>query len=367
MENIKFNVGWGLTKKCNMYCQFCYSKAARNEVEERGIEDWKKFVDRNHQYIDAINYGTGENTILDEFFYFVEYVRKKYPAIGQALTTNGYISERVQENLHLLEIFKNCIDEVDVSIDFNNREKHGRFRDQPKAYDWATQTLQLSKDLERLSTIVFVGCDETVDKDNLDGLFDLAKKYDAFLRMNIYRPVSNENEINNRFILTYDNLKAGLQYIHDKHEIVSLSDVLLGNVFANQGPVRDHTGVNSIRILPDGAICPSTYLISAEYRSNVNIHNADLGSLRFEQFEDIETPKECNGCDYEKSCQGGVYDRRILWYGTLAERDPYCPTRHGDEFPEKPFHTTKLSRVSIHDGYLPTLFFKNREGKEVDK
>lgn len=361
MEKKRFSIGWGLTKKCNMHCQFCYSESARNEVKECGIEDWINFVDKNHQYIDAINFGTGENTILDNFFYFADYLRKNYPKIGQALTTNGYISERIRENPRFMKIFSNCIDEVDVSIDFNNKAKHGNLRRQPNAYEWAVQTLELSKKMKKISTIVFVGYDETMSKENLDGLFELAKKHDAFLRMNIYRPVNNDEEINKKFTLSYECLRDGLQYIYDKYEIVSLSDALLGNVFASQGVVKDYTGVNSIRILPDGSICPSTYLISSEYRSSANIHTADLGSLRFDQFESVEKPKECYGCNYEESCRGGVYDRRILWYNTLAERDPYCPTRHNDRFPKESYCITKHSRVSIHDGYLPTLFFRNRE------
>lgn len=355
----KFNIGWGLTNKCNMSCLFCYSENARKNQKECGIEDWKKFVDRNHQYIEAINYGTGENSIIDEFFFFVEYVREKYPAISQALTTNGYVSERVFEDSYFFEVFKNCIDDVDISIDFNDSEKHGDFRGQATAYKWAKQALQLSKNLKKITTIVFVGCKDTVNKENLDGLFRLCKKYDAFLRMNIYRPVNSSSEINDKFILSYDSLIAGLQYINDNYEIVSLSDALLGNVFTTQESIKDLTGISSIRILPDGSIYPSTYLITAEYRNMYSIREADLSVLKFEDFENVEIPKECGGCVFLDCCSGGVYDRRILWYGTLAERDPYCPTRHGSKFPKISLNASKHSRISIHDGYLPTLFFKN--------
>jgi len=357
----KFSVGWGLTNKCNMACDFCYSKNARSETQERGFKDWVNFINRNHQHIEAINYGTGENVIIDEFFYFAEYVRKSYPEIKQALTTNGFVSERVHKNPRFMEIFKNAIDEVDVSVDFNDREKHNRFRGQPKAYDWAIKTLKLNKELEKPNTIVFVGFDETFNEENLDGLFNLTKEHDALLRMNIYRPVSQNNVINKKYMLSYGALINGLQYIHDKYEIVSLSDSLLGNVFADYEIVKDNTGQNSIRILADGTIYPSTYLIGAEHRSNVNIDNTDLCTLRFQQFENVEVPKECKDCKYEGTCQGGVYDRRILWYKTFAERDPYCPTRHDHVLPEKRFPLKKLSRISIHDGYLPTLFFKNRD------
>jgi radical SAM protein with 4Fe4S-binding SPASM domain len=356
----KFSVGWGLTNKCNMSCEFCYSEDTRNQLAECGIDDWKDFVDINNQSIENINYGTGENAILDDFFTFIKYVRDKYPHIGQSITTNGYVSVRTTQNPKYMQIFKECIDEVDVSVDFNDRERHSKFRGQPKAYDWARDTLKLNKELGKLSTIVFVGFNETLEKENLDGLFQLAKENDALLRMNIYRPVNPNQEINKRFLLSYPRLKEGLEYIHDKYEMLSLSDSLIGTVFGGYKFVKDNTGTSSIRILPDGTICPSTYLIRKEHRTDANIKNTNLEELHFEKFENIETPEACHECKFEDTCKGGVYDRRMLWYDTFAERDPYCPTRHGDKIPEEPFKTTKLRKVSIHDGYLPTLFFKNR-------
>ena len=67
--NKKINIGWGLTNICNMNCEFCYSKEARNEGENCGIDDWKRFIDQNYSKIDSINYGTGENTLIDDFLY----------------------------------------------------------------------------------------------------------------------------------------------------------------------------------------------------------------------------------------------------------------------------------------------------------
>jgi radical SAM protein with 4Fe4S-binding SPASM domain len=365
MADEKFNVGWGLTNKCNMKCEFCYSENARRELEDCGIEDWKAFVDKNAEFIDSINYGTGENAIIDEFFHFVKYVRENYPQIKQSLTTNGYVGVRAKQNPEFMEVFKNSIDELDVSVDFNDPERHAKFRGQPYAFDWANQTLELNEQLGKLSTIVFVGFDETCTKENLAGLFELAKTYNALLRMNIYRPVNKDDTINRKFILSYNKLKEALKYIYQIQEIVSLSDILLGNVFAGDRTVKDNTGTNSIRILPDGTICPSTYLISEKHRSDTTIRNTDLSTLQFEQFQDIEIPKECGTCKYEDSCKGGVYDRRILWYNTFAERDPYCPTRNDDEVQQDTFTIKKLGRVSVHDGYLPTMFFKNKSEPKI--
>ena len=356
----KISIGWGLTKSCNMHCDFCYSKDARGELLDIGIQDWKNFVDRNHEYIDSINYGTGENAIMDDFFYFIQYIRQHYPEIKQSLTSNGYVGVKVEQNPLFKKIYEESIDEIDVSIDYNDQDKHNKQRGHVQAFEWANKTLQMSKEMGKLCTVVFVGSDDTCTKENLAGLFELVKKYDALLRMNIYRPVSKDKK-NDRFILSYKGLKDTLQYVNDTHEIVSLSDKLLGNVFTDQVNICDNTGTESIRILPDGTICPSTYLIDAKYRNNANIKTANLATLNFPQFLEVETPKACAGCEIEKSCKGGVFDRRILWYDTFAERDPYCPTRNNDTIPVEKFHVEKLSRISVHDGYLPTLFFKAKD------
>lgn len=358
--NSKINIGWGLTNVCNMDCKFCYSKKARKKGKKCCIDQWKKFVDQNHSKIDSINYGTGENTLIDDFFYFVEYVREKYPNITQSLTTNGYIYERVSKNEIMMQIYKNCIDEVDVSLDFYEEEKHNKFRGQTLAYNWAINTLEMLKKDNKKATIVIVGFEETLQEDNIDGLFAIAKKYNALVRLNIYRPVSEAEKINEKFILSYDTLIKALEHIYENYKIVTLSDVLFGNLFTDQESVTENTGIGSIRILPDGNICPSTYLISEKQRSKYYITDDNvLDKLNFTDFEQAPIPKECEGCNYKNKCKGGVFDRRILWYDTLEKRDPYCPISLGKEIPSKKFHVTKVGRTSVHEEYLPTMFFSN--------
>ncbi len=356
----KYNVGWGLTNACNMNCKFCYSKDTRHSTSDTNIDDWIKFIDENHEYIDSINYGTGENAICDDFFKFVLYVRENYPSITQSLTSNGYIYERVSRDPKLYDIYKKCIDEIDVSLDFAIREKHNYFRGQPRAYDWAINTLKMLQKDKKTSTIVFVGFEETMTKENIDGLFAIAKKYDALVRLNIYRPVSDKEEINQKFILSYRTLIDAIEYIYKKYKVVSLSDVLLGNIYTRGENIKENTGIDSIRILPDGSICPSTYLITENYRSKYNIKEENvLSKLVFPEFEEASIPKECSDCLIKNECRGGVYDRRMLWYKTLNERDPYCPFRNEDDLDKEQFKILKKKRVSVHDGYLPTMFFKS--------
>ena len=360
MEIKKYKIGWGITNKCNMNCRFCYSKDTREQSENINIKDWIKFVDENHELIDSINYGTGENSLDDNFFRFVFYVRKNYPNITQSLTTNGYLYERISKDESLYNIYKTCIDEVDVSLDFANENDHNYFRGQKNAYKWATNMLKQLKEDNKKSTIVFVAFDDTLTHDNIDGLFKIAKDNDAMVRMNIYRPVSEKKEINDKFILKYETLVDALEYINEKYKIISLNDVLFGNIYTKGNKIEENTGNDSIRILPNGDICPSTYLITEKFRNQYNILQDNvLSKIKFDNFIDAPIPKECENCSIKDQCRGGVYDRRILWNNTLDKRDPYCPFDNNDNIDKKQFKVLKKTRVSVHDGYLPTMFFTN--------
>ena len=167
-------------------------------------------------------------------------------------------------------------------------------------------------------------------------------------------------EINRKFTLSYNTLMDTLNYIGTNYKIIGLSDILLGNLLTNQENIVENTGVDSIRILPDGNICPSTYLIKDEYKNKYNILQPNvLENIKFETFENAPIPSTCNNCSLKDRCRGGVYDRRILWHGTLEERDPYCPLENNDTIEKEKYKVLKKDRISVHDGYLPTMFFKN--------
>ena len=262
-----------------------------------------------------------------------------------------------------MEAFVKGIDEVDVSLDFCDAKKHAEFRGQPKAYGWALETLALCQKFKKPTTIVFLGSEKNVTHDNIDGLFEIAKKYDAILRMNMYRPTEGVNDFSEKFIISYDTFVDALKYIAQKYHIISMNDALFSSFLTNE-TVADPSGDRSIRILADVSITPSTYLIDESYivanitEPNVLEKVEQNGSLANLIVKTI--PDECKGCVYEQSCAGGVYDRRYLWYGTLDKKDPYCPGVF-IERTKQPIEITATDFVSVHDGYLPTIFFKPRE------
>ena len=75
-----WNIGCGVTTKCNMKCEFCYSKNARNGYVEINFNALKNFIKFNNLNINAINYGTGENVLCNKWFDLIDYIRE----IGRA-------------------------------------------------------------------------------------------------------------------------------------------------------------------------------------------------------------------------------------------------------------------------------------------
>lgn len=360
MRTQKWNIGWGPVSSCNMNCAFCYSKSKRKDSKDLTLEDWIRFIDENARFINSINFGTGENTLSRDWFTLIKHIRENYPNIRMSLTTNGHLSEAVSKNNDLYQIFIDAIDEVDVSLDFADEQKHNSFRGQPRAYNWALNTLKLCQDTGKRATIVFLGSAVNVSKEQIDGLFSIALRYNAILRMNIYRPTDGINSFTSRFIMDYKALVDTLTYISENYKIIALNDTLFSSILTNE-TVADPSGDLSIRVLADGSITPSTYLIKTEHVIG-NITEPQILPSLWQRLEErpilgFHLPHECNGCVYSDTCGGGVFDRRMLWYGTLDRKDPYCPCVFTDH-PNQKLAVSKENFESVHDGYLPTIFFK---------
>lgn len=361
----KWKIGWGLVSYCNMNCEFCYSRMKRGISHDIPSYYWRNFIDKNADYISSINYGTGENTISQDWFYLAKYIRDRYPYIRQALTTNGYISDVINKNTENKDIFLSAIDEVDVSLDYANAQKHNKFRGQPNAYHWAINTIDFCHSNRIPLTIVMLGSKVNLYEDNVRAIFEIAKKFDAIVRVNLYRPTEGINKVSEKYILSIDKLLSFLRFVSAEYKVLSINDPLLSSVLTNK-TVADPSGTSSLRILPSGDVTPSTYLIKDEFiignlKDGILLKNIANNSRLYQKMKNV-IPTDCEKCEHANDCRGGVIDRRYLWYGTLEKRDPYCFVDN-TELLEKHRFTITLSGDefhSVHDGYLPTMFFKNK-------
>lgn len=359
----KYDVGWGTISACNMKCRFCYSKDVRTEVGQNnvGIKEWIEFVDNNAGQIESINYGTGENALSDDWFMLVDYISNNYPIIKQAITTNGTLYKKMEENPKYKRIVDRGISEIDVSLDFADEEKHDNLRGLRDAYKYANKLLEYCKGTNIEATLVFIGAEEVLNISNLEKLFAIANKCDCKLRTNIFRPMDINNEKLRKFIAKYSTLLNTLKWINDNHNILYLGDPLFASVLTDEYQYApDPSGESSIRILSNGDITPSTYLVGKEFR-NYNIKmDKVLQKIDFESMGLESTiPEKCKGCKYENQCRGGVLDRRYLWYKSFKERDPYCIYREENGIPDFKIkiNPNNIEFCSVHKEYLPTMFF----------
>ncbi|MBF0604467.1 MAG: radical SAM protein [Nitrospirae bacterium] len=354
----KWHIGWGTTSACNMKCEFCYSKESRSTHNDSPLLDNIKFIDRNYSYIDSINYGTGENTLSLEWISLLSHVAKSFPEISQALTTNGSLVELAPGKQ---DVIFSALAEVDISLDFADEKKQNNFRNNEHAYRWALDCIDMCRSKGMTTTLTMLGIDQTLTEENLEKIFAIATERGCFVRINIFRPNAGQQTP----ILSYKALKESLKWIINNHKIVSLADPLISALIGNEEK-KDGSGISSLRILPDGSVTPSTYLVSSDWKRG-HILDLDLSDQRLSDRLighhklNFEWPHSCDGCRVKHHCKGGAFDRRIIWHQTTDCRDPYCPLENDDVAADWGDLQLNVhvhgSRPCIHDGYLPTLIF----------
>ena len=358
-----WTVGMGITSACNMNCPFCYSQD-RRKSKDLELDMWKSFMEKNGSLIDSINYGTGENTLSKSWYSLITFIHEKFPDIRQALTTNGSLALAIEEG-NCADAIEACIEEIDVSIDFADSERHDKMRGYPGAYDMAVRTLDYCQSNGKQGTIVMLGAEEMLHLENLTHLFDLAKLYNAYVRINLYRHVSKKSAFQLPKIST---IMTALNWIVNNHSVVSISEPVFRCIFGVPTDC-DKSAPSSMRILPNGDITPSTYLITGEWVAENITHDISIRKITkttpFQRFMMQKIPEGCSGCPHADICRGGTRDRRFLTWGNLDHPDIYCPIAAGELTIKESLHQPEFLKdcKTVHSDYLPTLIFSPNPNK----
>lgn len=302
MKENSIVLGIGFTNACNMGCNFCYSKDNRLYSYRQPLDIWKTFFKNNGKYIQSINYGTGENALEDDWFRLIDYISYEFPNIIQAVTTNGSLAHILKTDSKKEEIFLRAIKEVDVSLDYNNKILHNNIRNNKFAYDWAIETIEYCNEHNIKLTIVTIGLDDTLKIKNISEIFKLAHKYNAINRINIYRKAADRND---ECELSYDVLMEFLEWASKKQTVMDLMDPLFNSIAGGEDIVVDASGTNSYRIVSDGRIYPSTYLLTDDFLlGNINDKDFYFDNVTIKQFRDnILTPDYCKKCEFSNKCK----------------------------------------------------------------
>lgn len=359
MHKTKYSVGIGFTSSCNMKCSFCYSKDKRDESNDIALDVWLAFIQNNHNEISCINYGTGENALAPNWFLLVKYIGMNYPDITQAVTTNGSLGVICNNDIECKDIVVSHIKEIDVSLDYGDPQKHNSIRNTLNAYDNVIETLKFCQCYGIQATIVIMGIEETIAIENLKMIFSIAQKYNAYIRINIYRPVRKTDKFKTPSL---DSIIKMLDWVADNHRIIALSDPFFSAVCTDNDFRPDPSGVSSVRITQDGLMYPSTYLLGHEFLLGSITENNILSSISnlaiSQQFIESPIPSTCKECVFVTRCRGGAVDRRCLTGHKLSQvRDPLCPGAFREKEPLRNYNIYQGSFHSVHESYLPTLFF----------
>jgi len=356
-EEPSLSFGVGLTNACNMACPFCYSleERQRRTVAEKSI--WLDFFNEFGPRMKSVNFGTGENTLDPFFFNLCAHLKVTLPSLDIALTTNGTLSTKIAESSYCRDIAHRCLTDVDVSLDFHDATRHNRFRGNEKAFEMALDTLELCSSWGCNTSIVMLGIESTLEEDNLKGLLELARQYNSILRINLYRPVIQTDLLHPPKL---SHILSAFDWLSSNATIVKLSDPLFAAVLTEATTSSDPSGSTSFRVLPDGKVFPSTYLISERHCLGTISDLQSLTRIIDQQSwvrSNARLPEYCMDCAVSERCGGGTLDRRFLWYGSSSKPDPYCPRRENSPTQLRKY-TVEGYVSSVHDDYLPTLFFR---------
>ncbi|MBU0768411.1 MAG: radical SAM protein [Proteobacteria bacterium] len=355
MKNSKLKkIGWGFGL-CNMNCEHCYNGSSTGEFVPRyTLGQLIDVADKICPYIRDINFGTGEVMCNPNVVRLIQYITDTYPHIDIAVTSNGYTIV----NMDLIDI-KRRLSDVDISIDFPDKDRHNAFRRHPQAWEWAIRALEILVEVRMQRTIAVCVTSRTSNQDIMQ-MLRLANKYGTCLRFSWYR---NAGRGVKELQVSAERAWQIIEFLSDKAVFGCLDSVFAGPLGVKSSPCPGARF--SARIHQDMNVTAYPFLQGQQWSAGNILHpEVDLvkvyNSDAFVRIRNREVPF-CENCEFAESCAGGCITRAILHSGGLNEIDDYCPIRYGQ------MRAVERSRDKIvmhkqgnlvHEGYLCTTILR---------
>jgi radical SAM protein with 4Fe4S-binding SPASM domain len=300
------------------------------------------------------------------------------PYIIDSLVDTGILVGLTTSGISLLHLEKHHnasfqrLNDIDISFDSPYEEEHNRNRG-AKLYSQAVRAAELCQEYEINHSIIMCAMAWNFTKDRIAALVDLARRYDAHIRINPIKPVEPAHM---NSALPAEQYYEGFSYLTSLCDQVDLGEPPLATVMNYRGAKGCPCGRTSFRIhsiTPDGRIpvSPCVYL-----------HDYKVGNLITDDLRDIiDSPQfrtfrrrnanphvipGCEGCHLLEKCRGGCAGRAYLHNAhstgtrSLFVRDPYCPREvtPADRFLQDPPLPEGVRLV--HMDYLCTWIGKPR-------
>ncbi len=321
----QFALGIGLTNECNLACSFCYRDPDR--VDRLSLEQVRRVVERIP--VRSVNLGTGENGLHPEFLRIVNYLRGQ--PLKLTMTSNGFsVASLPDDNL-------SAFADIEFSLDYPKKQEQD---EQRGPGNWDLLHEQAARCRRLGVPVTFIAVMMQTNFDRLADIADIAKQFDAPLRVNVYQPVRTDT-----FALTYDQYWTGFKALFDRTDVIAIGEPLV-RAMAGLPPRTGGCGVATVRVTPRATVQPCVYWPGIGDQLDVLM---DVGAdvLDTAPFCDVRSvPEACQNCSFLASCRGGCAGRRRLME-ELGEPDPYCPVVRGEE------HTLKVQMAPTRE--MPKL------------
>jgi radical SAM protein with 4Fe4S-binding SPASM domain len=306
-----YAVGIGLTNECDLSCAHCYRSQLK--LDRLNLAEVKQIC--GSLPVGSVSLGVGENGLHPQYHEILAWLHSQN--IRVALTSNGYSVEVLSdEELSWLH-------SVEFSIDFPTEAEQDNWRapgNWRKCWEGVERCQRLGVQTAVMAVMM------STNYNRLGELAEVAARYHADLRFNIYQPVTGD-----KFSLSYSQFWDGLLDLLGRTEIISISEPLVNALLelprATQG---SPCGKTSLRVLPNGLVSPCTYWPGPDRKLNHLYWQGEavLQAPAFQQARQV--PAVCQDCALLERCGGGCASRRLL-RGNLDHPDEYCPIVRRDE------------------------------------
>jgi radical SAM protein with 4Fe4S-binding SPASM domain len=304
-----FALGLGLTNECNLACSFCYRDPTR--VDRLSLEQVRAVM--KSLPVRSVNLGTGENGMHPDFRMLVAYLRSE--PIKLTITSNGYSIEALEDSQ--ISAFQ----DVEFSLDYPTEAEQDQQRG---SGNWHLIHRQAARCRALGVSVTFIAVMIRSNFDRLAEIAEIAKAYDAPLRINVYQSVRTDV-----FALSYDEYWRGFETLFARSDAIAIGEPLV-RAMAGLPARRGGCGVATVRVTPGARVQPCVYWPGAGAPLDLLLHHGD-GITNSDAFTDARrVPSACSTCSYVGTCGGGCAGRRRLLHA-LDAPDPYCPVMRGSD------------------------------------
>jgi MoaA/NifB/PqqE/SkfB family radical SAM enzyme len=203
----RFALGLGLTNECNLACAFCYRDPTR--LDRLSLDQVRAVM--TSLPVRSVNLGTGENGMHPDFGALVNYLRAQ--PIKLTITSNGYSIATLDD------ADVTAFHDVEFSLDYPTEAEQDRQRGPG---NWRLIHEQAARCRGLGVSVTFIAVMMRSNFDRLAEIAEVARAYDAPLRINVYQSVRSD-----AFALTYDEYWRGFEALFAGTDAIAIGEPLV--------------------------------------------------------------------------------------------------------------------------------------------